>query len=247
MPDNLTKLAQIISNGLVILGNKIDSLIVTIKNQKAPTQRDIQVQIPPIRLPEFPAIPPIEIPPAPPIDTTGIERAIKEGLGKNKYPIVNVPKQEAPIVNIPAPIVNVEPAKVEFPKEMEVKGIKEIKEGIEAIVNREEKNPFDGISHKKPLPMIILDSAGKQVNNFGGDMTAPSVVGIKMGTTQVSSADPLSVTDGMNIPAWDYVSLSYTGSNLTGVIFKTGGSGGTTVATLVLAYTGDNLISVTKT
>jgi hypothetical protein len=41
--------------------------------------------------------------------------------------------------------------------------------------------------------------------------------------------------------------LSYTGANLTGVVYKDGGSGGTTVATLTLAYDGsNNLISVTK-
>ena len=46
---------------------------------------------------------------------------------------------------------------------------------------------------------------------------------------------------------YDYVSLSYTGTNLTGAVFKTGGSGGTTVSTLVLGYDGsDNLITVTK-
>lgn len=51
------------------------------------------------------------------------------------------------------------------------------------------------------------------------------------------------------VPAvYDYVSLSYTGTNLTGVVFKTGGAGGTTVSTLTLGYDGsDNLISVTKT
>lgn len=52
---------------------------------------------------------------------------------------------------------------------------------------------------------------------------------------------------GLEIPAHDYLSLSYTGSNLTGIIYKTGGSGGTTVATLTLGYDGsDNLTSVTK-
>lgn len=46
---------------------------------------------------------------------------------------------------------------------------------------------------------------------------------------------------------YDYISLSYTGSNLTGVVFKTGGSGGTTVSTLTLAYdSSNNLTSVTK-
>lgn len=45
---------------------------------------------------------------------------------------------------------------------------------------------------------------------------------------------------------YDYVSLSYTGDNLTGVVYKTGGAGGVTVATLTLAYTGDKLISITR-
>lgn len=51
---------------------------------------------------------------------------------------------------------------------------------------------------------------------------------------------------GFQIPLYDYIALSYTGSNLTGVVYKTGGSGGTTVATLTLGYDGnDNLTSVT--
>jgi hypothetical protein len=59
--------------------------------------------------------------------------------------------------------------------------------------------------------------------------------------------DPLAVINGLSIPEHDYISLSYTGSNLTGVVYKTGGSGGTTVGTLTLTYDGnDNLISVTK-
>ena len=53
---------------------------------------------------------------------------------------------------------------------------------------------------------------------------------------------------GFEIPAFDYINLSYTGTNLTGVVYKTGGSGGTTVATLTLGYDiSDNLISITKT
>jgi hypothetical protein len=59
--------------------------------------------------------------------------------------------------------------------------------------------------------------------------------------------DPLAVVAGLSIPEHDYISLSYTGANLTGVVYKTGGSGGTTVATLTLVYDGnDNIISVTK-
>ena len=46
---------------------------------------------------------------------------------------------------------------------------------------------------------------------------------------------------------FDYISLSYTGDNLTGVVYKTGGSGGSTVATLTLAYTGSVLDTITRT
>lgn len=46
---------------------------------------------------------------------------------------------------------------------------------------------------------------------------------------------------------FDYIALTYTGTNLTGVVYKTGGSGGSTVATVTLAYTGNRLDSVTKT
>jgi len=59
--------------------------------------------------------------------------------------------------------------------------------------------------------------------------------------------DPLAVVNGLSVPEHDYIALTYTGSNLTGVVYKTGGSGGTTVATLVLTYDGsNNLTSVTK-
>ena len=51
---------------------------------------------------------------------------------------------------------------------------------------------------------------------------------------------------GMAIPPNDYISLSYTSGNLTGVVYKSGGASGTTVATLTLAYSGSDLISVTK-
>ena len=61
------------------------------------------------------------------------------------------------------------------------------------------------------------------------------------------SGNPIPTIQGLEIPAHDYIALSYTGANLTGVVYKDGGSGGTTVATLTLAYDGSsNLTSVTK-
>jgi hypothetical protein len=61
-----------------------------------------------------------------------------------------------------------------------------------------------------------------------------------------ASTNPIPTVTGLEIPKHDYVSLTYSGSNLTGVVYKTGGSGGTTVATLTLTYSGSNLTSVTK-
>ena len=53
--------------------------------------------------------------------------------------------------------------------------------------------------------------------------------------------------DGLEIPTHDYIANPYTGSNLTQTVFKRGGSGGKTVATLTLTYDGsNNLLTVTK-
>ena len=47
---------------------------------------------------------------------------------------------------------------------------------------------------------------------------------------------------------YDYIAITYTGSNITQVVYKTGGSGGTTVATLDLTYDGsNNILTVTRT
>ena len=58
---------------------------------------------------------------------------------------------------------------------------------------------------------------------------------------------PVVTMAGLNIPLHDYISCSYTGTNLTGVVFKNGGSSGNVVATLTLTYDGsNNLLTVTK-
>lgn len=45
---------------------------------------------------------------------------------------------------------------------------------------------------------------------------------------------------------YDYVSLGYTGADLTTVVYKVGGSSGTTVSTLSLTYSSGTLMSVTR-
>lgn len=63
----------------------------------------------------------------------------------------------------------------------------------------------------------------------------------------IVTAAPLSVLpEGLLIPAHDHIALSYTSGNLTGVTYRKGGAGGAIVASLTLAYSGSDLISVTR-
>lgn len=62
-----------------------------------------------------------------------------------------------------------------------------------------------------------------------------------------ATEETLQSIAGFSIPAYDYISLGYTGSNLTTVVFYIGGSGGTILNTLTLGYdVNNNLTSVTK-
>lgn len=57
---------------------------------------------------------------------------------------------------------------------------------------------------------------------------------------------------GLNIPVHDYIALTYVAAGngageIETVVYKSGGAGGSTVATLTLVYDGsDNLSTVTK-
>lgn len=62
-------------------------------------------------------------------------------------------------------------------------------------------------------------------------------------TDKLEVGDVMPVA-GLGIPPHDSITNTYTGDNLTGVVYKLAG---VTVATLTLAYTGSNLTSVTKT
>ena len=75
-----------------------------------------------------------------------------------------------------------------------------------------------------------------------GDREYQKFVETSTGEAAVRVALATSLVD----VSYDYIDLSYTGADLTGVVFKSGGSAGTVVATLTLAYSGGNLVSVTK-
>ena len=47
----------------------------------------------------------------------------------------------------------------------------------------------------------------------------------------------VATTEGLSIPAHDYISYTNTSGTVDTYVYKTGGSGGTTVATLTITYT----------
>jgi hypothetical protein len=100
----------------------------------------------------------------------------------------------------------------------------------------------------------IIDSAGSTVSyaeiGTAGTPSADvvSVQGVSGGVAIPVSGTISSKVAGWDIPIHDYRALGYTSGNLTSVTYKTGGAGGTTVATLTLGYDGSgNLTSLTKT
>ena len=106
-----------------------------------------------------------------------------------KPPIVNVP---APIVNVPAPIVNIEPTIIpEFPKEMEVKGLKGIIEKIVKVFTGKLKVSLIDSELKEPLPVMLMDAEGKP---YKASMSVVSRGG-GGNTTQLNPLDVYSISD----------------------------------------------------
>ena len=98
--------------------------------------------------------------------------------------------------------------------------------------------------------VTIMGADGSHITATGGKLDVNASVTISGNATEAKQDTQITLLQGIagfTPSSYDYISLTYTGSNLTGVVFKTGGSGGTTIATLTLAYSGSNLISVTKT
>lgn len=134
-------------------------------------------------------------------------------------------------IKIPTPEVTVKTPKIDFPKMKDVVMPDSMK--IEGNVG------LEGIDRDKPLHVIIVDSKGKymrtdpniSVSGFGGG--APST----------------STFNGLSVPAYDYVAVTYPTTTTERYTLKLGGSGGSVVATLLLSYsdaTKSSLTSVEK-
>ena len=76
-------------------------------------------------------------------------------------------------------------------------------------------------------------------------------LGVNGLSQKVTPVDALgNIIGGLNIPAWDYMSRTLSAADTETYVFKTGGSGGTTVSTVVVVYTSSSLqdiLTVTKT
>lgn len=97
----------------------------------------------------------------------------------------------------------------------------------------------DGFEHQvspaSPLPV-----------NIGSATLSVTADGVEI---KNDAGNPIPIVGGLSIPAHDYVGISPAAApaNSTQTItYKTGGSGGTTVATLTLTFSGGNLASVAK-
>lgn len=86
-----------------------------------------------------------------------------------------------------------------------------------------------------PSGALTVESTVTGTVSIAGTVNIAEPVTVDGSVTAFSSLVPV---------AYNEISLSYTGANLTGVIYKQSGS---TVATLTLGYTGDNLTSVVRT
>jgi hypothetical protein len=93
---------------------------------------------------------------------------------------------------------------------------------------------------------VVISGTVSSIGNVETILNAQTAIETVMAADLAATKASAASIAGLSIPANDYIALSYTGANLTGVVYKTGGAGGTTVATLTLAYSGSNLISVTK-
>lgn len=66
--------------------------------------------------------------------------------------------------------------------------------------------------------------------------------------TSSSNPIPVATQNALVTGNFDFIGFSnYSGANPQTIEFKSGGSGGTTIATLSLVYSGDNVTSITKT
>lgn len=91
--------------------------------------------------------------------------------------------------------------------------------------------------HYSPGLNTITGPIAVKIENAAGTIINPA------------TEETLESVAGFNIPAYDYVGVTYPTSTSEVYVFKTGGSGGITVGTLTIVYTDatkSSLLSATK-
>jgi hypothetical protein len=92
-------------------------------------------------------------------------------------------------------------------------------------------------------PRKISDITAGEISIYGSSDGGTTWYPVK-----VDSNGQLNVVSGLVPESYDYLDISYTGDNLTGIVYKSGGAGGSTVATLAFTYDGsDNIDTITRT
>ena len=101
-----------------------------------------------------------------------------------------------------------------------------------------------------PLRVDVDENLKVTIEGAVGPVSGIVKIEDTAGNPLVSFAGALSVDNQTQLVpfVFDYVALSPTGTNPTTIVYKTGGAGGTTVATLTLTYDGNNNVqTVTRT
>lgn len=78
----------------------------------------------------------------------------------------------------------------------------------------------------------------------GNPLSPPS--GAATSANQATEIANLQALNSLVPTTYDYIALSYTGADLTQVVFRLGGAAGTIVSTLTLVYASGILQSVAK-
>jgi hypothetical protein len=170
---------------------------------------------------------------------------IKEISQLKFEPQINIPDIKVPEVKVPDNITVKDIDQINDKLDnLNIPGIPNIEDSL-GDINQTTQNISKILDY--PIPVVLTDPAGNEYTASGGGGGNIVTKNLAKEAKQDDMIAELNSIAGLGIPAHDYISLSYTGANLTGVVYKTGGSGGTTVATLTLGYDIDNnLTSVTK-
>jgi hypothetical protein len=90
----------------------------------------------------------------------------------------------------------------------------------------------------------VLVDDGENLQTELSDPTVDHGVRSRLSTIASQLANPVNTL----VPAvFDHLTLSYTGDDLTGIVYRQGGTSGTVVATLALGYAGGRLTTVART